>query len=230
MNKQTWMPALLAGVVLYGCNSGGGDAGGAPTAAQTPAATPATANRVGVFLDSPVQGLKVVRPDGRTRLWHPDIAPYAVKNLDQPPIVDGLHTHRGKQILALQGAHFEVQADPETGDTRIAHPERANAYQPLVRFNGDGGLQGGAMDKLMLGVTKVDKQPDCPDGHFWLLTKGDLVAIRKNGPQWADELYGGLNKPVQYKPGTTKVVGALVYRMQTGLKRRNSHAGLTALT
>ncbi|MDF1729632.1 MAG: hypothetical protein P1U53_17985, partial [Sulfitobacter sp.] len=67
-----------------------------------------------------VEGLRpVVRPDGSTRLWHPDIAPYAVKNLDQPPIVDGLHTHRGKQILALQGAHFEVQADPETGDTRI---------------------------------------------------------------------------------------------------------------
>ena len=57
-----------------------------------------------------------------------------------------------------------------------------------------------------LGVTKVDKQRDCPDKHFWLLTKGDFVAIRKNGPQWADELYGGLDKPVQYKPGTTKVV------------------------
>lgn len=88
-----------------------------------------------------VEGLRpVVRPDGSKRLWHPDIAPYAVKNLDQPPIVDGLHTHQGKQILALQGAHFEVQADAETGDTRIAHPDRANAYQPLVRFNGDGAF------------------------------------------------------------------------------------------
>ncbi|WP_421524177.1 NEL-type E3 ubiquitin ligase domain-containing protein [Pseudomonas yamanorum] len=88
-----------------------------------------------------VEGLRpVVRPDGSKRLWHPDIAPYAVKNLDQPPIVDGLHTHQGKQILALEGAHFEVQADAETGDTRIAHPERANAYQPQVQFNGSGAF------------------------------------------------------------------------------------------
>ncbi|MBV6660450.1 hypothetical protein KV572_05870 [Pseudomonas yamanorum] len=88
-----------------------------------------------------VEGLRpVVRPDGSARLWHPDIAPYAVKNLDQPSSVDGLHTHQGKQILALQGAHFEVQADTETGDARIAHPQRANAYQPQVRFNGSGAF------------------------------------------------------------------------------------------
>lgn len=135
-------------------------------------------------------------------------------------------------LIERQDAIF--QKTGEEADWALAGVKQYRNYylelQNQVRFNGDGGLQGGAMDKLMLGVTKVDKQPDCPDGHFWLLTKGDLVAIRKNGPQWADELYGGLNKPVQYKPGTTKVVGALVYRMQTGLKRRNSHAGLTALT
>jgi predicted aspartyl protease len=105
-------------------------------------------------------------------------------------------------------------------------------YQQLqaqVRFNGDGGLQAGDKEGLKLGKTLVERQPDCPDRCFWLLTKSDLIAIRGEGPQWADEKYGGTSQPVQYVSGTTKVKGALVYRMQVGLKQRNSHSGLTAL-
>jgi len=135
-------------------------------------------------------------------------------------------------LLERQDAIF--QATGEEADWGLTGTKQYRNYylelQNQVRFNGDGGLQGGDMSKLMLGVTAVEKQPDCPDKHFWLLTKGDLIAIRANGPEWADEKYGGTNKPVQYVPGTTKVKGALVYRMQTGLKRRDSHAGLTELT
>lgn len=101
--------------------------------------------------------------------------------------------------------------------------------QAQVRFNGDGGLQAGDKEGLLLGKTTIERQPDCPNRAFYLLTKGDLIAVRGDGPQWADEKYGGLSQPVQYVPGTTKVKGALVYRMQMGLKRRNSHSALTAL-
>ncbi|WP_455827621.1 NEL-type E3 ubiquitin ligase domain-containing protein [Pseudomonas graminis] len=88
-----------------------------------------------------VEGLRpVVRSDGSKRLWQPDLAPYAVKNLEQPPATDGLHQHQGKQVLALGGAHFEVHGDADTGDWRIAHPQRANAYQPRLRVNRNGAV------------------------------------------------------------------------------------------
>lgn len=65
MMTKTWAFVALSGLVsLAGCNSGGGDSapqGAAPTGSSQ---TQSGASKVGVFLDSPVQGLKVVRADG----------------------------------------------------------------------------------------------------------------------------------------------------------------------
>jgi hypothetical protein len=98
-------------------------------------------SQLGKRLSPFIEGLRrVQRADGSTRLWHPDLAPYALKNLDSPPAATGLHNHQGKQLLALDGAHFEVQQDPDTRDHRILHPQRPDAYQPQVRFNGDGAF------------------------------------------------------------------------------------------
>lgn len=62
MNKQWVMLAALAGMALAGCNSGGG--GGDAQATTTPSGASTAAGKVGVFLDAPVQGLRVVRADG----------------------------------------------------------------------------------------------------------------------------------------------------------------------
>lgn len=137
-----------------------------------------------------------------------------------------------EKLLERQDAIFQ-QAGSEADWALSGVKQYRNYYLELqnqVRFNGDGGLQGGNTQKLMLGVTAVDKDPDMLDSYFYLLTKKDLIAVRRNGPVWASEAYGGESKPVQYVPGTTKVKGALVYRMQTGLKRRNTHAALTNLS
>lgn len=90
-----------------------------------------------------VEGLQPVRlPDGSATLWNPDLGPYAHKDLRLPdasrPDALGLHPHEGKEILALDGQHFEVRHDPQIAQHRIQHPTRAQAYRPIARHNGQG--------------------------------------------------------------------------------------------
>jgi Leucine-rich repeat (LRR) protein len=98
-----------------------------------------------VKLSAFVEGLKPVEmPDGALRLWNPDLAPYALKNLELPidakPDTRGLHQHQGKQILALDNDHYEVHTVAEEGIHRIPHPQRPGAYAPKVFFNEQGAF------------------------------------------------------------------------------------------
>jgi HPt (histidine-containing phosphotransfer) domain-containing protein len=91
-----------------------------------------------------VEGLKPVQmPNGTTRLWNPDLAPYAQKNLTLPrqATIDtrGLHHHEGKAILALDNRHYEVKTVDDDSH-RIPHPDRPDAYAPKVVFNGHGAF------------------------------------------------------------------------------------------
>jgi hypothetical protein len=96
--------------------------------------------RLSAFIES----LKpVVLPEGQTRLWNPDLTPYALPDFklpaDSQPNALGLHTHEGKHILALDNQHYEVQRqDPITQRYRIKHPQRPNAYSPELEHNGLG--------------------------------------------------------------------------------------------
>lgn len=96
-------------------------------------------SKASTFVDSL---LPVKLPSGETRLWHPDLAPYAQKNVglhtEAKPDANGLHSHDGKQILRVDDKHYEVNKDSKTGQHRIVHPERSDAYQPEVRLNGSG--------------------------------------------------------------------------------------------
>lgn len=90
-----------------------------------------------------VDGLKpVVLPDGQTRLWNPDLKPYEQPNLtlpaDSSPNERGLHSHEGQDILPLDGKHYAVQTDPQTGKHRIKHSTRPEAYSPELKHNGLG--------------------------------------------------------------------------------------------
>jgi hypothetical protein len=89
------------------------------------------------------EGLKPVRlPDGQTRLWNPDLAPYQKPDLAllaqiQPDDL-GIHQHQGQRIVRLDNQLFEVAEDPATGQYRIQHPQRDDAYAPTLRHNGQG--------------------------------------------------------------------------------------------
>lgn len=85
-----------------------------------------------------VNGLHAVDVNGKTRLWHPDPRPYQ-KDLQLPAdsTADalGLHTHAGQKILPLDGAHYAVKFDAASGDHRIQHATRPEAYAPPIRHN-----------------------------------------------------------------------------------------------
>jgi hypothetical protein len=89
------------------------------------------------------EGLITVQlADGRTRLWNPDLTPYQQPKLTLPtdasPNELGIYQHQGKSILPLVNQQFEVANPVTAGQYRIQHPQRADAYAPSLRHNGQG--------------------------------------------------------------------------------------------
>jgi hypothetical protein len=89
------------------------------------------------------EGLKPVQlANGETRLWNPDLSPYQRTDVELPadarPDDQGIHQHQGRRIVRLNDQHFEVLEDPVTGQQRIRHPQRFDAYAPTLRHNGRG--------------------------------------------------------------------------------------------
>ncbi|MFL1418355.1 dermonecrotic toxin domain-containing protein [Pseudomonas fildesensis] len=83
----------------------------------------------------------VTLPDGQSRLWQPDLTPYAQdvtlpKGSSASPL--GLHPHGEQDILPLSGKHYALGLDPVTQTHYFEHPSRPNAYRPTVTSNGQG--------------------------------------------------------------------------------------------
>lgn len=115
--------------------------------------------QLGTFAAGAIVATQVVKPrlssflegarpvtlrNGEQRLWSQNLQPYLLQDLqlaaDSKPDVNGLHQHQGKQILPLDGEHFELTFDSRTGEHRVEHPTRPEAYQPLSRTNGTGAF------------------------------------------------------------------------------------------
>lgn len=79
--------------------------------------------------------------NGDTRYWQPDLERYKHPqrpSADSQPDALGLHTHEDKRLLPLEDAHFAVTESQVPGQYRIEHPSRPDAYQPVLRHNGEG--------------------------------------------------------------------------------------------
>ncbi|MNM21883.1 hypothetical protein D3C81_322510 [compost metagenome] len=104
-------------------------------------ATQVVKPRLSSFLEGTRQ---VTLRNGEQRLWGKNLQPYLLQNLrlaaDSNPDAHGLHQHQGKQILPLDGDHFELTLDSRTGKHRVQHPTRPEAYQPLAESNGTGAF------------------------------------------------------------------------------------------
>ncbi|WP_282411053.1 DUF6543 domain-containing protein [Pseudomonas sp. PS02303] len=84
---------------------------------------------------------KVDLADGQTRLWKQDLSPYAhdvVLPAEAKPSEQGLYRHSEKDFLKHENQHFEVINDSRTGQPRLQHPARPQAYQPTLEHNGGG--------------------------------------------------------------------------------------------
>jgi hypothetical protein len=88
------------------------------------------------------EGLKPVQlANGQTRLWNQDLLPYQQSEIlpeQAKPDQLGIYQHQGKQMLPLDDQLFEVKKDPVTGQHRIKHPQRPDAYAPTLTHNGHG--------------------------------------------------------------------------------------------
>lgn len=84
---------------------------------------------------------QVTLANGETRLWKPDLKPYehpeALPAALKPNELGLLH-HDGQAFLVLGDKHYRVKIDPVSGQYRIVHPARANAYAPELNHNGFG--------------------------------------------------------------------------------------------
>lgn len=101
--------------------------------------------------------------------------------------------------------------------------------QVQARFDGDSGIEAGNTDKVKFAGMEITADPDIYDADWFALTKKDILLLREGGPEWASDVFGG-GGPLEWKQGTTRAVGGLVWHIQFGLKRRNSHAAYTGLT
>jgi hypothetical protein len=100
--------------------------------------------------------------------------------------------------------------------------------QQQARFDGDMGVgAGNATGAKWSGMT-IDAVPDCPDDTWYMLTKKHLFMVRTDKPYWVTQKYGG--SILQYKQGTSFLVGALEYYAQLATNRRSAHGKLTGLT
>lgn len=83
----------------------------------------------------------VTMPSGKRMLWKADLGPYesTVTLAPQSKANEiGLHQHHGRTVLALEGKHYQVRQDADTGQYRIQHPTRPDAYAPKLEHNHQG--------------------------------------------------------------------------------------------
>ncbi|QPG61026.1 hypothetical protein HFV04_015900 [Pseudomonas sp. BIGb0427] len=80
-------------------------------------------------------------PDGSTRLWKPDLQPFA-QDVRLPaelqPNASGLYDYQGRQWLVLEGRTYAVKPPAASAPYRLEHPWRMGAYEPPLRHNQAG--------------------------------------------------------------------------------------------
>ncbi|MHC8364988.1 NEL-type E3 ubiquitin ligase domain-containing protein [Pseudomonas sp. ZT5P21] len=83
----------------------------------------------------------VTLPNGKQKLWKPDISPYKAGVTLPPeatPDALGLYAHNGQTVLPLEGDYYVVEPDVAGEQYRIQHPTRPEAYTPELVSNGEG--------------------------------------------------------------------------------------------
>lgn len=135
-------------------------------------------------------------------------------------------------VMGMAQNVMQQSGEPFT-DVWTGLKQQAKYYkllQGLVRFSGDTGLSAGAVDKTNYNGVKVQAFPAFLDTDWFCLTLKDLVKVTGGitGPKWMSDLQGATRGQL-WSPGTTQFVDALIYPIQVGATRRNTHAAATAL-
>jgi hypothetical protein len=136
-------------------------------------------------------------------------------------------------MLSLSRSVKQKSGEPHS-ETWMGFKQEANLYsllQAQVRFASDNGLKAGNVNGVEWGGTKTTAYADILDSDVWCVTPSDLLWItgQFQTPKWATDVFGA-NNPLQWKAGFTSGQDALIYASQSGMRRRNTASGATALT
>lgn len=136
--------------------------------------------------------------------------------------------------LPLNLQRYVLQNSNEPGSTVwTGYRQQANFYALLrnaIQFTSEQNLSSGNVNGPTWNGMKVDAFADFLDSDWYQLTLSDLVRIKSalDKPTWASDLEGA-GGSTRWKQGTTRFVDGVVYPMQVGCQRRNTHAAATAL-
>ncbi|WP_166366676.1 NEL-type E3 ubiquitin ligase domain-containing protein [Pseudomonas akapageensis] len=77
---------------------------------------------------------------GAVKLWWPDLAPYrsSIELTDVAPSSDGRFRVGEDDYIAIDGHHYRVSQDVGSGQWRVLHPQRDDAFAPILQSNGQG--------------------------------------------------------------------------------------------
>lgn len=136
--------------------------------------------------------------------------------------------------LPLNLQRYVLQNSNQAGSAVwTGYKQQANFYallRNMIAFGGDQNLSSGHVDGPTWNGMTVDAFADILDTDWFQLTLSDLVRIKSaiDKPTWASDLEGA-GGSTRWKQGTTRFVDGVVYPMQLGAQRRNTHAAATAL-
>jgi hypothetical protein len=136
-------------------------------------------------------------------------------------------------LLTLQRNVF--QKGGKFGTYVLTSPKQLqNIYSQLqsqVRFTGDKQLEAGGVQSVSWNNMAINAFPDVPDRELYMLTIEDFLIVTGaySKPTWASDIEGS-NKGLTWTQGATNFQDAVVYALNLGVKRRNTHSAATALT
>lgn len=135
-------------------------------------------------------------------------------------------------ILALREATLQGVGEPADTVLTSFHQQTAfyNLLQMQVRYPGDTGLGAGNVDGVQWSGMTIKAQVDVPNRFWWHLNMKDLLVVKDtNAPYWHSDI-DGTDGPLVWVQNTSAFMGTLFYPINMCARRRNSHAGFTALT
>ena len=135
-------------------------------------------------------------------------------------------------LRLARSVHQKTGEEPNYVLTSLKQREAFySLLQNQVRYAGEGSLGAGNVSPTWNGM-EIHAQPDVLDADWYCLSIDDFVLVtgkRFTKPTWMSDVQGA-NTGSIWSAGTTQFVDAIVWPMQVGLKRRNSHAAAIGLT
>ena len=134
-----------------------------------------------------------------------------------------------EKLLDIRTAITSARGNP---DWNVMSPKQENLFylllQQQVRYGSDKGIDGGNSETVKWSGMQIDPQVDCPDDVWYMLTKKNIFGVRIDKPYWVTQKYGG--SILEYKQGTTFLVGASEYMINLATNARSAHGKLTGLS